>query len=187
MKKIETNQDREKKERKNKIILGVILGLVMLFGTAGYSFLSMERTSSSEKVKYNGLEFVKQGEYWQTSIQNYNFYFSYLPNETSEINIKKTLQDYANKPLYFANNGEAGQEILRNLQYFVLRVQEACLLSENCSENLPVKNCSDNIIIIKEKESLASPVLEEDNCIYIISNNTINSADSFLYKILGIK
>lgn len=189
MKQIETQQNKEKKESRNKTIIGIILAVIMLLSVAGYGLLSSEKTSEiSNEVKYNNLNFYKQGDLWQTEISGYNFYFHYLPNETSSINTKKTLNNYSGKPLYFTGEGEAEQEIARNLysNKFVLRIQKACLQNENCTENLPVKNCSDNVIIVREEQD-SSIIREEDNCIFIISNDTIREADAFLFRILGIK
>ena len=97
MRKIEIRAEKEKKESRNKTILGVILAGLMVLSTAGYAFFSMERGEKNDniKVKYNNFEFVSYGDLWQTEISGYKFYFSYLPNETRQVNIKKTINDYA--------------------------------------------------------------------------------------------
>lgn len=190
MRKLETKYDQEKKDRRNKIIIGVILVAVMALGPLGYSLRSGNKNSEGvEKVSYNGFDFYKQGDYWQTVISGNNFYFSYLPNETESISIKRSVQDYSGKPLYLASRGLAEEEILRNLQYAAERTQFACLEDSNCTEDLPIKNCSSNIIIVKEQAVTKSIVNQEDNCIFILANSSeiVRAADSFLYKILGIK
>jgi len=102
------------------------------------------------------------------------------------VEITKTIQDYAGETIYFTQNAAAEQEITRNLGYFIERMQLACYEGqENCAEDLPIKNCSYNLISIKQGDFVN--VTEEDNCIFIISNNTIREADAFLYKVLGIK
>jgi hypothetical protein len=189
MKKIENPQDRERKEQRNKIILGVILTGLMLLGTGGYAFMSFMGSSGDNQgiqktVKYNGISFTQQGEVWETDIQGHQFYFHYLPNETSQPKINKTIKDYSGKPLYIVGDRQAEQEIVGNIVNFVQRWQEACYSSSECTGDLPVKNCSDNLIIIKNQGF--TNTVQEDNCVFISANDTLKSTDGFLFKILGI-
>jgi hypothetical protein len=187
MKRIETRDEQERKDRRNKIIIGSVLAVVMLLSTLGYSLMSGEKTSSVvEKASYNGLDFYRQGDYWQTTISGNNFYFSYLPNETRKLNLARTLKDYSGKPLYYTDSGLGIGEIARNLGSFVTRVQKACIDYENCTEDIPAKNCSNNILIIREKYIGGNPVVLEENCVFIFSNDTVRDADAFLYRIFGI-
>lgn len=187
MQKIITAEDKEKKDKRNKIIIGVILIALMTLSSAGYAFFNNDKVSSNTdgKIIQNGVDFYDYNGLWQATISGQTFYFQYLPNETSTLKITKTLQDYSGKPLYFTENSMAGGEIERNIGRYAERVQLACLTG-NCTENIPEKNCSSNVIIIQEKSS-GSIVQQEDNCIYIFSNDSVREADAFVYKILGIK
>lgn len=190
MRKLETREDIEKKEGRNKRIIGIVMAVILLFSTAAYAFSSFfgSNENNTNKVKYNGLEFTWQGSLWTTEINGNNFYFSYLPNETGSISTTKSINDYSGKTLYFTENSLARQEIERNIGSFLARnPQLACLEGSNCTGNLPVKNCSSNIIIIKEEYIIGSPIREEENCVFISSNDSLRDADSFLYRILGIK
>jgi len=187
MRRIETREEIERKGRRNKILIGVVLAGIMLLSTAGYSLMSGDKTNgSAEKVNYNGIDFLKNGDLWTANVQGNPVYFSYLPNETRQVSVAKTLSDYSGKPLYFTGNGLAEQEITRNLGSFVSRMQRACFQDENCTGNLPIKNCSSNIIIIREQDIGSNIIRAEENCIYIISNDTMRDADAFMYKIFGI-
>ncbi|MBM3233501.1 hypothetical protein FJZ19_00230 [Candidatus Pacearchaeota archaeon] len=184
IRKIENKEETEKKrERRNKIIV-IIFGIILLLSSAGYAFFGWEKTTAEGKVSMNGLTFTRQGDVWTTEISSYKFYFRYLPNETEEVKINKRLQDYIKNPLYLTGSSAADEEIARNLAQFAERINLACYM-ENCTENLPEKNCSSNMIIIKEKPDFKKSVYtEEDNCVFIFSNNTIKAADSFIYRIL---
>ena len=186
IKTIESGEDKEKREKRNKLILGIILVIIMLLSTAGYAFFSTEKTEEQvNKVRYNNLDFYRQGDFWQTEISEYKFYFHYLPNETRNTEIKKTYKDYAGKPLYLTRNEVAEQEIQMNLGNIVERTNLACLPDTNCTGEWPEKNCSNNVIVIQERNF--TTMAEEDNCVFIFSNDTLRDADAFLFRVLGIK
>jgi hypothetical protein len=193
MKKIETAGEKEKREARNRLIIGIILVGIMVLSTAGYAFFSNERTNGStnngESLDYNGLIFEKGNDgYWHTAIQGYNFSFSFNPKETENISgyIFLKLNSYANKPLYFSSGSNALGigEITRNIGNFVERVQYVCV--SNCSEDLPVKNCSDNIISIEDSNETS--IKQEENCSYILAryDDVLKASDKFIFKILGI-
>jgi len=185
MKEIQTAEKRRKKESRNKLIVGLILIALMVFSTVGYA-LYYRSDEEQETEKYNGLSFVKNG-FWQTNIYENKFSFSFHPKETEnvEVNINKRLSDYANKPLYFVNNNAGLQEIARNLEKFVLRMQMACY--ESCEEELPIKNCTDNLIIFEE--SVKVEISEKDNCVFIKAPDSeiVRVSDAFVYRLLGIR
>lgn len=193
LRKIETQSDIDKRETRNKLIIGIILIALMLFSTAGYAFLSNERVSTGgPKKTYNGYEFfLNSNGLWQTTIQGQEFQFQYFPNETQDIQIPGFMNYnfYAGQPLYFSSeNPDATYEISANLGRFLPRVQNACIAGEQCKDDFPEKNCtSDNIIIIKENNETI--VRSDDNCIIISGQygDLVKLSDSFLYKILGVK
>jgi len=189
MRKIEIKEDKEKKESRNKLIIGIILVGIMVVSTAGYAFFSTEK-SSIKKIDYRGVKFILQDDgLWHTEIQSYDFSFVFNPKDTENISISMnfTINDYASKPLYFSSdsNRQATEEIVRNIARFSSRTQYVCL--DECEENLPVKNCSENVIAVKEiNESL---IKQEDKCIYILANQEeiLKAGDAFIFRLLGIQ
>lgn len=183
MRKLVSKHEKEKSKRRNQIILGVILVFVMVVSTLGFGFGG--RGGSSNKITYNGVEFVEQNSLWTAG----NFVFKYNPNQVSDIGfIMKTIYDYQGLPLYiYSEHPEAELEIYTNLNQIAQRVQRACIEGEECIGDLPMKTCSDNFIIIKE--NINNSITQEDNCIYIIGaeEELVKLADQFLFKILGIR
>ena len=196
VRKIMTREQIEKRDRKKKVIISVILAVIMLFSSAGYAFFSNdEATTKTEKVTSGGLEFIKT-DYgtWQFKVNNYNFETKFTPKDTENISVQisKNLDDYYQKPLYFGVNSKinlastGNTEILRNIYSFIERSDLSCL-DENCTEDKPIKDCSaDNIIIFKESND--SRIMTEDNCIFLYSPlyEQERIADVFLFKILGL-
>jgi len=189
MKGIETREEKEKKESRNKLVIGIILVGIMVLSTAGYAFFSNEKSNPKEAINYNGIEFSRGDDgLWHATIQGYDFSFSYNPKEAENITsyISASINSYTNKPLYFSYDSDnmGTNEITRNIGNFVERVQYVCM--DNCSENLPIKNCSDNIIIIKEANETL--IKQEENCIYILAkqDDVLRASDKFIFKILGM-
>ena len=150
--------------------------------------------NSSNKLKYNGLTFIKtETGYWQTTIGELNFLFRYNPEEVEGITDQPTenfplATDYLSKPLYYTTtNSLTYSEISQNTMYFVERFQQACLNETNCPENIPIKNCTENFIILKYEEEPS--ITFEENCVFISGNQegTLKLIDDFLFRLLGIK
>ena len=165
----------------------------MIFSTLGYAF-SDKSDGNPKKMEYNGVEFIKTNEYWNFNLNGNSFITKYNPKEVENITLLGyiSINSYTNKPLYFVSDfNEPNYEISRNLNPFVLRIQNACISEEDCVGNLPVKNCSeDNVIIIKElkTDDIKESIFQQDNCIFITSSieNQTRYADAFLFKTLGI-
>jgi hypothetical protein len=194
MKSIITREESEKKTKRNQLIMGIILILIMTLSTVGYALSTKESESEIGKLKYNGIEFVKESDYWYFNFQGKDFITKYNPKETENASagfVYSKINDFADEPLYFVGNfQEANFELKRNLYAFALRMQDACIKSINCSsDSLPVKNCSsDNVIIIQESENKKESIYQENKCVFIFAdmNNQTMYADALLFKIMGI-
>ena len=187
MKKIELKSVSEKKDTRNKVIMGVGLILLMILSVVGYAFYGSD-TEEIRKEDYNGFKFTQeQGtDYWKLELGGQAFYFNHLPNETESFvsGFNREINSFVGKPLYFSEQNLGSQEIVSNIGDYVERIQLACL--NECEEDLPVKNCSSNFIIFRESEE--NKIIQEDNCVYILSKkeDLELASDAFLYKILGI-
>jgi len=181
---------KEKSNRTNQIILGIILVGMMFFSVVGYSFQG-ETGGNTNKIIYNGFEFINQNEYWFLEMGNYQFSFKFNPNQVGRIDSElKYLNSYSGKPLYISSeNNEASSEIYRNLFYnngIVQRMQSACLTAEECKDNSPIKTCSDNFIIIKESTEVG--ITQNEGCVFITGpqEDLTQISDEFLFKILNV-
>lgn len=192
IRKIETQETIEKRDKRNKLIIGGILIFLMVFSTAGFAFLNNERTATGPVYNYNNYEFaLNQNGFWQTTINNQVYQFQNFPNETEDISLKGfNLNFYSGRPLYFISESpDATSEIAGNLARVIPRTpQEVCLAGQNCTGDFPEKDCSlDNIIIIRENNE--SKVYSQENCVFIEGqySELIKLSDSFLYRMLGVK
>jgi len=192
MRKIISKYEKRKKDRIKQLVVGGFLVFIMLFSILGYAFGAFRGKENEDitKINYNGFEFTNQNGFWLLNLGDLNFIFKYNPNEVEKIYSElKYLDNYYNKPLYISSEtNEAEFEIYKNLDQVVQRMQPACL-EEECDddENLAVKNCTDNFIIVKK--SNISEITQEDNCVFIYGSqeNLTRITDEFLFKILGIE
>lgn len=184
-------EKKKNHDRRNQIILGIGLVVVMFISVAGYAFRGGgSEENSTKKITYNNFEFINQNGYWFLELGEYQFYFSYNPNEVMKISGDlNLLNNYQGLPLYiYSENNEASSEIYRNLFYntkIVQRMQSACL-TQGCDENSPVKTCEDNFIIIKVGNETG--IRQEENCVFIEGpkENLTQITDEFLFKIIGV-
>ena len=194
MRKIVTQEERKKKDRRNKIIIGTVLVGIMILSTAGYAFFSGERENgSSEKITYNSIEFVRdESGAWVFELQGAQFYTQYTPQETENVSslILRSPGDYSGQPLFFLGQSGARREIEYNLRNIVARSQEGCIpgYEKRCGNETPIKNCStENIIIIEESNN--TKITQEENCIFIEGPywDQSRAGDAFIFKLLGIQ
>lgn len=161
---------------------------IMVVSSAGYAFY---RTGdeSSKSLEYKNITFeLKEDGLWHFETQGYEFATVFNPKETENISKSMVIDinDYSGKPLYFSyeSDKQGESEIIRNIGRFIARAQEVCF--DECKENLPVKNCSDNLILV----NLANETLikQENDCIFITAkeNDVLRASDAFIFKILKI-
>ena len=188
MRRIISKANQKKKQRRNQIIISGILIFVMFFSVLGYGFLGRDNQSSN-KLDYNGYEFIKQNEIWYLELGDFDFAFKNNPQEVEEITSQlKPLDNYLDKPLYiYSENKETEIEIYMNLQQIAQRIQYACLNEDECEGDLPIKTCEENFIIIQKDE--INEIVQENNCVFIRgkTEKLLELSDEFLFNILEIR
>lgn len=185
MRKIETKEQIDKRNRRNQIIVGVVLIGLLVISTLGYSLMSKDDDSNSGVIEDKGMRFTFYNDFYQLNVDNQLFYFENLPSEVDYLtkNLSLSLQDYYSQPLYIVNPNLQASSVLSNIERYVLRYQEACLMNSSCNKDLPIKNCNENVLIFED--SVEKEILQEDGCVYIRGNSS-EVSDAFVYKVLGI-
>ncbi|MFH1311288.1 MAG: hypothetical protein ABIH65_02690 [Nanoarchaeota archaeon] len=188
MQRLISKHDEEEKRKRNQIIVGIILVVLMVLSVLGFALQGGSDGSGNEetdKLTYNGFEFSYINELWAIG----NFAFKYNPNQVPEIGTDlKDATYYQGLPLYiYSENKDAEIEVYLNLRQIAERVQPACLEGLECPGDSPIKTCTDNFIIIKETNN--SRITQENNCVYIegTKDEIVKLVDQFLFKILKIK
>jgi hypothetical protein len=189
MRKIISKKELEKRKKRNSWIVGIVLVFLMILSTLGYAFTGSESSENGERITYNGINFINQNNFWFAQIENLQFTFSYNPLQVEEQDvILNSLESYYNKPLYIVSeDSSASSEIYNNLNPFVLRMQNACLENETCEEDFPIKNCEDNLIVIRETNF--TKIVQKENCVFIEGplDEIVETTDEFLFQLLNIR
>ncbi len=196
IRRIETKEQQNKKSKRNKWILSGILVAILLFSVFGIVFQDIISSGSSKNqtVVFNGYTFDTSSGYYTLRAGNATLYFSENPVNVDAIvksvNLTKTFSYYSGKVVYVSSVDDYNSynEIYANVGLFAERVQEACVEGEPCiDQTLPIKTCSDNVIVIKK--SLENKIYEKNNCVYIEGKESdlLGMTDEFLLRILGIK
>jgi len=199
MRKIERTEKKEKRQKINQMILGIGLIVLMIGSSIGFAVVfnggnsNDDSSDNTNSLDYNGVNFVKnQNGFWQFESLGKVFqtYSSPELTENTPLDFQLNIDDYSNKPLYyvFDNSSIALNELQINFGEIVLRQSKACLDQLKCSdENLIVKTCEDNVIIIKPSEEIKA--YKEGNCVFIEGNENqqLLLADKLIYNLLKIQ
>lgn len=183
MRQIGSERELEQKRKRNVLVLSLFMLAVLVIGTAGYAFLSnpnpqdvSAENNNQEKVRFDGTR-------WVLIMDSENFYFLNSPDSAENISVNTTLSlfNYKGMPLYIASDNNAvNSEIASTVGRYASRVQQACYGS--CGNDLPEKNCTENLIIWKD--SAENKVYQEENCVFI--EGDMSAVDAFLYRLFGI-
>lgn len=193
MRGIESADSAKKKQRRNQIIIGVVLVVIMLGSTFGIIVDSFGNKDKEGKIIYNGIEFTKMEGVWVATKGNLQLIFSYNPKETENITSSvKFADNYYGKPLYvYSPDKNAEREIYRNFDpranAIVSRIQSACPEGKTCEADVPIKDCSNNFIIIEESNS--TNIKQDRSCVFINGpkEKILEITDEFMFKVFEIK
>lgn len=191
MRKIETREETEKRQTRNKVIIAVIFIGLMVLSTAGFALFSGNGITKKSSKTYNDVEFkTNDNGYWEFKIQGQSFQTSFTPEETESISADAiSISELSGKPIYFVNSDPASaNEILYNIGRYATRYQDVCLKDSNCTnpDNI-VKTCDDNLIVFKESDE--DSVKRDNNCLFInySPGNEVLVGNRLIFKALGIQ
>ena len=203
IKKIETREDSERKKRRTKLVIGIIIIVLMIFSTIGFAMIGNNQEVIDNTV-YNGYKFTSTSSGWQTTVQGQTITTSYFPTEVLNVTGSNVYAfDFTGQIVYIAVGSQ--EEIydvneLGNLNNIAERSQFACQpKAENssfCQESsLPIKSCEDvnssntaRVIIINSNVTEPASYTYYNNCLTINAKSADLkiAVDNFIFKIFGI-
>lgn len=194
IKKLQSRKEQEKKHKKQQRWLGIGLIFIMFGSVFGVvvAFFSTQDPNEPVQETYLGYDLNQGAGFYILTVGNNNIYLNTDPNNFNSldysINISKMVTMFVGNPLYIdSSDSYSYQTLEQNLFTYANRIVAACIDELDCSnDNLPIKTCEDNIIIVKE--SSENKIYEDNNCIYIEGNYEDVTAltDIFLLRVFGI-
>lgn len=186
----ESEKKREERLGKRNLFLGVFIAIILVLSTVGFAVLQGDRSNDEDQEE----NFSQDGRF-QTKVENYAINTKFSPSEINKCENCGSYQKYLNLVVYYVAETKeeikAISEINFNLNQLIKRGQFACSPESNLSyceeKHLPTKDCSSNLIIIKESDKNKIEIRE--NCVYIYGEeeNLIKMADEFILNIFGLK
>jgi flagellar basal body-associated protein FliL len=177
MRKIGTEKQIEKK-RKSSALISIFFLAILVLGTIGYAFVSGPGKSNKQEPQV----ITPTGKF-AINFEGQTFYLTNPTEDTVDVEVlaTNTLNNYVNAPIYISSNNDAvNSELAAVLAKYASRMQKACY--GKCEEDLPEKNCTENLIVWKD--STENKVYQEQNCVFI--EGDLKAVDAFLYHLLGI-
>ena len=189
------------KEKKEKKKWGLIFFIVLIMIGTSFSFVFFGFSGDSEKVKYNGITFVKFPDRWEAKINGANAAFSFLPSEVENIfNLNDSIKNLQNKieidVTYDLNSTFAQSIALAQYQMgltltaFNLFVRKG--LTMNNTYTLPVITCADsslNVPVVYFRHGNTTNIHLENNCVIAEASSNVDFIrvkDRLLYEMLGV-
>ena len=189
MRKIGSEKEIEDKRKRNVQIIGIFILGVLVLGTVGFGFLSGSGSSgndNSQNVRDENLangQVIETGGRWAANLNGQILYFINSPESVKNVSvlIDSDISSLTGKQVYLdSDNSAIRDEITINLGKYAGRISEACYGA--CNRDLPEKNCTESIIVWKDK--LENKVYQEENCIFI--EGDLKAVDAFLYRIFEL-
>ena len=189
---------KEKKERKK---WGLILFIIFIMIGTSVSFVFFGFSPATEKVKYNGVSFVNNGNIWIAKINGREAAFSFLPDEVEGINasydFSQKLQNkfeidatYDLNSTYRESIALAQHQMGLTLAAYNIFVRKG--FTANNTFNLPIITCSNatiNVPVVYFKHGNATNIHTKNNCIIAEASSNadfIKVKDRLLYGVLSI-
>ena len=174
MRKIENEAKIEERKKRRGTYLTVFMLFILVVSTAGYAFLSGDKTTKNNAANGENPDGVKIGD------QIYLLSNSRASVENISVDIKAGLSFYGGSQVYVsADSQTVSSEIFSTIGRYAAHIQNACY--GNCSLNLPEKNCNDKLIVWNS--SMENRVYQNESCVFI--EGDMRAVDAFLYKVFS--
>ena len=178
MRKLENNADKERRERRKKQIVMVILLGLLVMSSAGFAF-SLAFGNGNAGGDSSG----QTGDINSNDGGGGSGFLKYSYDDVKNISVEPSISSglIQGKLVYLAGeDNEAIAELETGISGYAGRIQRACYGS--CTQDLPEKNCSDTLIVIRNSET--QKVTRNESCIFIDGNS--QAVDAFIYSLSGL-
>ncbi len=189
------------KEMKEKKKWGLIVFMIIIMIGTTFSFVFFGFSPATEKVKYNGITFVRFTDRWEAKINGVTAAFSFLPAEAENVSafddFSKILQSRFEIDItsdlnstYKESIALAQHQMGLTLAAYNIYLRKG--FTTNNTFNLPVIKCADstlNVPVVYFRYGNSTNIHIENNCIIAEASanaDFVKVKDRLLYGILGV-
>ena len=181
------------KQKTVKIIWAVFILVIMVSSVIGFMYQPENTNEVNDgSVNYNGFKFINNNGYWVLEKDGQSYYFTNLPDDVKSIEIPQI--SINNQKQYFLydykdlqnNLGIVSGKLRLVLNNKGVTVVDACIKEENCPNDWPVKDCTNDGFYFKIRNQ--SRVYKDDKC-YVLEGSLTDinkEVDKINYIILGV-
>ncbi len=189
------------KEKREKKRWGLILFIIFIMIGTSVSFVFFGFSPATERVKYNGISFVNNGNVWIAKINGREAAFSFLPSEVESAfgfdDSIKILQGKFEIDATYDLNSTFAQAIALAQHQMALTLSQYNIyirkgFTANNTFNLPIITCGNatlNVPVVYFRHGNTTSIHVEDNCVIAEASSNadfIKVKDRLLYGILGV-
>ena len=188
------------KERKEKKKWGLIFFIILIMIGTSVSFVFFGFSGVDEKVKYNGIVFVKLPDRWEAKINGQFAAFSFLPGEVESVLVEEFSQRLQGKfeiDVTYDSSSKFNQSIALAQHQMGLTLEQYNIFARkgfttNNTFNLPIITCNEsteNVPVVYFRHGNSTNIHLDKDC--IIAEAAENAGfimvkDRLLYGILGV-
>lgn len=188
------------KEKKEKRKWGLIFFIVLIMIGTSFSFVFFGFSGVDEKVKYNGIVFVKLPDRWEAKINGQFAAFSFLPGEVENVLVEDFSQRLRGKfeiDATYDSNSKFNQSIALAQHQMVLTLAQYNIFvrkgfTTNNTFNIPIITCENsaiNVPVVYFRYNNVTNIHLEDSCVVAEASSNadfIKIKDRLLYGILEV-
>lgn len=181
MRTVGTLHSEADKRKRTAQIFSMILLVILVFSSLGYSFFSSTNTSTNINTNNSSVQQTAGGQ-WAFSFGSRQILLTTSPQEARNVSFKDrpTLADFSQQVVYIDATDTITNLIGSSIVPYASRVQPACYGS--CSRDLPEHDCNDTMIIWTNSDK--EEVYKQGKCFFVDGDK--RAADAFLYQIFGM-
>lgn len=184
---------KKKKEKRNQIIIAIILSVLMIGSMAGI-MLNQKNTTN----KYNGYKFKVTEQGYVTEVNNKQFYFTHLPNQIEEFKISNSFSQKLQNSDVIQVLFEPETQSAMYLDYIRLDFEKnfnqaviSLITNESTKYNYNIGSCdnaTEKMPMIYFIEDNNNSISVDNNCLIVKSrqNTFLLFRDVIMYTYTGI-
>ncbi len=182
-----------KREKRNKIIIGLILSFFMITGILG-----VFQGDTGETLFYNEQKFEKVNNVYYTEINDVIMGFNYYPAMLENITVTGNIRNVYDNSQVLVYNFDPDSPSLTQIEYVrydlaqnLAKPSTATITKKSPIYQLPISTCANStypVPVVYFKDGSDLSIVEQDSCITLQGNSSqfYMLRDRFMYELLGV-